>query len=448
MAVVVSKHLLLTVPLVLTAGLAVAAEARLTPAAAARRVLERFPAVAAARARAEEARGAHGEAVAATRPTLRLSLAGTRYDEPMVVSPIHGFGAGLLPPFDRTLLQGSATAAYTLFDGGGRGARVRAADERAEAATAAGEASTEAVLAKMLSTYLDALGQAEVLAAHERRLEALRAERTRAVQLRDVGRAPDLEVLRAEASLAAAEAERTRIAAQLDRAERDLAALTGTTPEETRAARLSPVRARDADPGTRESLVAAARAASPALGEARRLQASAEAAVSAARALRWPEVRAAASVLAFDGPSSPTSTEWNAGLQVSVPVFTGGATARGIERAEAGARAAAAQERLLALDVGQQVERALASLEEARARADSLERAVARLGEVARIQRLLLENGKGTQTDYLAAEGELLAAQASLSLARYGQAAARVELARASGRLDVPWIEENLGVVE
>jgi outer membrane protein TolC len=66
------------------------------------------------------------------------------------------------------------------------------------------------------------------------------------------------------------------------------------------------------------------------------------------------------------------------------------------------------------------------------------------LEEVVRIQKLLLETGQGTQTDYLDAEADLLAARASLSQARLGEVEARADLARAAGQLTPAWIEENV----
>jgi outer membrane protein TolC len=61
-----------------------------------------------------------------------------------------------------------------------------------------------------------------------------------------------------------------------------------------------------------------------------------------------------------------------------------------------------------------------------------------------RVQKLLLDEGAGTQTDYLSAEADLLAARASLAEARHAAALARVDLARAAGRLDPEWLRQNL----
>jgi outer membrane protein TolC len=63
---------------------------------------------------------------------------------------------------------------------------------------------------------------------------------------------------------------------------------------------------------------------------------------------------------------------------------------------------------------------------------------------VARIEQLALAAGSSTQNDYLRAEAELLAARANLVEARHHEIAARVELARVTGVLDMGWVQRNL----
>ena len=147
------------------------------------------------------------------------------------------------------------------------------------------------------------------------------------------------------------------------------------------------------------------------MAEARRRLAAAEAAVGVAKSARWPEVRLAGNYLSFGGGSTRFETEWNAGVQVSVPLFDGGATGKAIARTKASHEVARQRLRQAELDVASEIDLALAALDDARARAESLTTAVARLEEVVRIQKLLLETGQGTQTDYLDAEADLLAAR-------------------------------------
>ena len=99
---------------------------------------------------------------------------------------------------------------------------------------------------------------------------------------------------------------------------------------------------------------------------------------------------------------------------------------------------------LVELEVIEDVDRGLARLEQSHARVQSLATAVARGTEVARIERLSLAAGAGTQTDYLRAEADLQDARAAYAEARHGEMAARAALARLTGVLDPAWITRTL----
>lgn len=417
---------------------------RLPLAAAVERALGRFPAVESARAREQEAREALGEAETGLRPRGRLNASAIQYQEPMVVTPIHGFGPGLFPEFDETLFQGTLGLTWTLWDGGATGARVRSAASQLEGAGAALSAAEQALAGRVAAAYLAALGQQQVLEAHDLRLEALEAELSRVQQRFEVGRAAKVELLRAEAALASAQAERVRLSTAVDSAERELARLLEAPVEETRAGRLVPVALADASPPDREVLISQGVAASPAVAQARAQLLAAEAGISLARSALKPELRAVANLNEWSSSQGDFTTEWNAGFQIAVPLFDSGATRRRIARAEAARTAAAEQVRLAEVQVREEVDRAAARAEEAQARIESLRSAVERFVEVARVQKLLLDEGAGTQTDYLAAEADLLAARASLAEVRNAAVLARIDLARAAGRLSPDWLRSHV----
>lgn len=402
------------------------------------------PALRAARARADASARDVGEARAEWLPTLSLNGSAVKYEEPMVVTPIHGFDPGNIPEFDDVLLQGSLTADWLLFDGGGREARIgrrRALSVAAREDAAAGEAR---LVGRTITAYLRVLGLAATRDAHDRRLEALAAEEARVAQLAEVGRAPDVDLRRAEAARAAAEAERVRLVAALDVVERELARLTGHDVSATRAGQLRAVSLADTAQPARPDLVARALAASPAV---RAAEARAEAAadgVRAGRAARWPSLRAVGNVQAYGSDEEEPVAEWNAGVRVSVPLWTGGAISSRVGSALAAREAAESDLAVARLDVEGALDEALAAANEARARTGSLERAVAKFEEVARIEKLRLDAESGTQTDWLDAESELLVARAQLVDARHAEIVARAEIARLTGTLDVAWIDHTL----
>ncbi|HEY0996292.1 MAG TPA: TolC family protein, partial [Gemmatimonadaceae bacterium] len=203
------------------------------------RAIRQYPALDAATAAADEARALVAQASAARLPSLALTGSLNRYEQPMLVTPIHGFTAGQLPPFDRTLYQGAATLSWTLTDGGAREARIRRGRAGASAATADEAAALQRLVARVATTYVRVLALAQVAAAHEARIAALTTERGNARQRLDAGRAARVELLRAEAALDAASADQVHARESLDLAERELAQLTGSPVDEVRAPRLA-----------------------------------------------------------------------------------------------------------------------------------------------------------------------------------------------------------------
>jgi outer membrane protein len=417
---------------------------RLTLADAAKRALAQYPSIAAAQAREDVARRELGEANAQWFPTLNVAASATRYEDPMVVTPIHGFGPGILPEFDDTLLQSALTADWLLFDGGGRGARIGQRRSLLDAASADETASEQMLLGRTVSGYLRVVGYASTLAAHDRRLEALESEQHRVQQLKEVGRAADVELRRVDAERAAANAERVRLASALDVAERDLARWMGVDVAETRASRLTSVALADTSLPAREALLEAALAASPTVRAAARRADAAGRAITAARSARWPNLHVVGNYLSYGNSDADFKNEWNAGLKLQLPLFTGGAISSRIGQSQASRSAADADLRLARLRLTEDLDRALASREEARSRVQSLTTAAAEFGEVARIEKLRLDSEAGTQTDFLEAEAQLLGAEAQLVDARHAEIVARVEIARITGTLDLAWIERTL----
>jgi outer membrane protein TolC len=408
--------------------------------------LRTHPALDAAAAGLEGAAAAEREAKAARYPSLRLSGSAVHYQEPMMVAPLHAFDPQAAPAFDETLLQGEATAAYTVFDGGGRGARIDRARAERGAAAAELERSRARVVAGVSATYLRVLTNADVLAAHGQRLESLAAEEARVQALLAEGTAPPIQLLRIQAALEAGRADAVEARVALESTELELARLLSVPPSATRRERLATVEL-DSDGSSAPDRAAAlrrAREANPDLLAAERSAAAAEAGAAVAKSARWPTIDGFGSYWERGGGETDFQGEWAAGVKVSVPVFTGGALGGRIAQAEAGARAARARTRHAELEVAGEVDAALAALEEATARAEALEAAVASQAAVVDTERVTLEVGAGVQTDYLTAEADLLAARAALARARHAALLARVELARVQGELDGAWIAEHL----
>lgn len=403
-----------------------------------------YPSVKAAEASVASARAAADRAASDRWPDLSLRASATQYEEPMIVQPIHGFEPGTTPPFDETLFEAGLHVGYTLWDFGARSARTRGARLETSASEAGRGSTEQALVADVAGTYLRLLGLREVLEAHHRRIAALEAELRRVQQLRSVGRAARVEVLRVESALARARSDREEVAAETDVAAGELSRLTGLPPASVRPGGLSEVAFSGSDLPDRSALAGRAVAGNPAVARARRRLEAALAGLDAARAARWPELELGGSWVDRGSADGDFRAEWNVGVGLSVPLFTGGRVTSQIAEARAAERGAEQRVRLAEKAVERAVDRAHSSVRGATARLESLEQATRSQEEVVRIEKLRLETGTGTQTDYLDAEAELLSVRAELARARYDALRARVELARAVGELDARWIDENL----
>ena len=429
-----------------TIVLAAVLAAPLTLADAIRAAMANFPGVAASANESAAARAVVEELEASRLPSLSFAATGVHHSDPMLAIPIHQFDLNQRFPFDRTLLQSAITANYSLYDAGARDARIEEAEHIAESTEAATDVARQNAAARAAVAYTTVLGRAAIVDAHRMRITALEAESDRVALLRDVGRAARVEELRVDAAMANAVAERGDAAASLESAERTLARITGLPLETTQAANLVPVSEASLAIPQRDRLENETNDA-PLVRQARARERAQQATIEFARSARHPEVHASAQELFFATPWAMLEDNWNVGVAVRFNLFDAGATSARIARAKASALAAGEQVRNAEVETGIALDRAVAELQQSRDTAMSLASAVAKFEEVARIEKLLLDNGAGTQADYLRAEADLLGARANLAAARYRAVAARVEIARIGGDLGPNWIETTFGAV-
>jgi len=425
------------------AALQVADSARLPLAAAIDRALARYPSVAAAEAVRGRASAEVGEAQASWLPRLSVDASLTRFQEPMVVRPLHGFDPLNPPLFDRTLLQSGVSLSYTLWDFGARSGRVGAARALTSVADASLDGSRAQLVQQVLAAYLRVGSAREVLVAEDQRVAALDREVDRVTQMLAQGKAARVQLLRAEAEREGARAERIGAAAGLDVAEHELALLAELPLDSVHAARLDRMAlaaGAETQMVDRSGLLASAGERNPQIREATSRVQAAVAAAGAVRATRFPELRVLGGYVDRGRAFGDFVAEWQGGVQLSYPVFTGGQRGSAIRRAAWDVEIQEQQQRLAKLNLSQAIDRALAAREEARARVVALELATQRSAEVARIERLSLDVGSGTQRDYLDAEAYLLRSRASLIEARHAEILALTELARLAGQLTPAWV--------
>jgi len=397
------------------------------------------PSLMAANAHVTSASEAGDAARAARLPGAAITATLTRFQEPMVVAPFHSLDFSSPPTFDRTLVQGQLAAAYTLFDGGERSSRIAAADAAHAGSLSARDAAEMELLHQVVSAYVDVLSARVVRDAAEAQALSLTSELARARRHFEAGSAPEVEILRVSATLEGARAQEVGARAAVGLAERALARLMGAEPGSVTGRPLGDITARPGVPGAEAPR-------SPLVAQARHSVTAAEARLSGERAGRLPDIRAGAGLLDFGTVSTSHVLEWQAGIEVSWPVFTGGARNAAVREAEAAVALASARLEVTELEVAQATDAASTAIVEADARAQALDAAVLQWEEVARIESLALEAGSGTQSDMLGAQAGLFHARAGSARARYDAVLARVALARARGDLDREWIANALEV--
>ena len=405
---------------------------------AARDALTHHPAVAQSRAGARAARSGTDAARSAYLPNLRLGASLVRFEEPMVVAPLHAFNPMAPPLFDDALVRSQAGLGYTLFDGGVRGGALSAARARAEGANALSEATEADVIAAVIDAYVSAAAAADVREASQRRRQALQAEVARAERAFDAGAAPQVEILRARAALAEADADQASADAALDASRRILARLTGRSTLPDGALSIPETS------GTPEL--------GPVLEEAPRLraaQAGLEAAQGrhkAARGSFLPRVEAVTALDQYGAVGESFTAEWQAGVQISLPVFLGGRRLAEARQRAAEVDAAAAAVDGTRLQMENDQDQARSALTAARGRVAALTSAEEQFAEVVRVEALALSEGSGIQRDLLSAEASLFAARAELARARAAVVTAQTALARATGVLSLDWLVNHLEV--
>jgi outer membrane protein TolC len=407
------------------------------------RALATHPAAVQAEAAVSRAEAGRREQRATLLPSLTTEVTATRFEEPMVTAPLHGFDPQQPPRFDRTLAQANLTLGYTLWDGGARDARLDRAQAQVDAASEARRAASEGLIAESVRRYAAVLTARELAAASAAAVEALASERARAARLLEQGRVARVALLRADAALSSARAEQAAADAQLEVSERDLARLTGLPAGAVHARLLASVHVTGAPPDRDD----AARQALLANAEVRRLRAqlaASGAGEAEARSQWWPRLLLGGRYVRYGSGEGDAGGEWQGGVQLSYALFTAGARPAAQDRARAESRIAAAELAQAELRAAEAVDRAHALLTSARARSVALAAAVEQSTEVARIEKLALDTGAGVQTDYLSAEAALLRARAALTDARFSEVVAWVELARAMGVLTPSWIEQNV----
>ena len=403
------------------------------------RALRDHPSLGASRARMVAANEATSAARAALLPGVSLNASLTRFEEPMIVSPLHRLDLMNPPAFDETLVQGQAGLAYTLFDAGGRSSRIEAASAFAEGSRFGVEATEMSLIEQVAQAYAGTLSARAVAEAAAAQVASVEQEVARAQRSLEAGTIAEVGLLRARAALQDARARQASAEARVGLSERSLERLIGVARGTIAGRTLVEL----------ELVTPAAQPAegrSPLVEQADRAVEAAEARTREQRSTRLPTLQLGAALLDFGTLDGDHVFEWQAGVQLSWSVFNGGARSAAIRRADADLRAARGDLAVAELQAANATDVARTAIAEADARVEALGAAVEQWTEVARIEALALEAGSGVQNDLLRAEASLFEARAGHARAGYDAVLARVALAHATGELTMEWLNRALEI--
>ena len=396
------------------------------------------PAIRVSRSQLDAARHRRSRATSEWIPAVSIDASATRFQEEMIVRPLHAFDPTNPPDFNSTLLQGGAMASLTLWDAS-RAARIGAAREGAEAQRARLAESEQGVILRVVDVYARIIAMRSTLEAASVRVAAFEAELERANRMVTAEVAPRVEVLRAQAALEVARGDLSVARLQGAALVAELARITGAM-NGVSIGSLANVTIFHVPPLNDSGDDAIA---SPVMEAAMHSADAADARARAARGSRWPILTARAGYLWFAAPSSALTGEWQVGVGLSYPIFSR-ATSAHIEEAAAAATESRARVDQIRLDLARQMDAAFTELAAAGSRVGALETAVVQFDEVRRIEQLSLETGAGVQSDYLRAEAQLFDTRARLASARADRLVALARLLHTRGDLSVSQLRTHV----
>jgi outer membrane protein len=365
------------------------------------------------------------------------SITGARFSAP-------GFGQSTGVAFDTSIRNGTSTQynvvlRQPLFSGD-RSAQQRQLETAGDAADAAWRAAQQDLILRSAQRFFDAAVAAQQLRLLERQSAAVEKARVEAQDRFRIGDRPVTDVHEATARASALRAQQIAAASELQARRQMLADLIGTQPPSE-----LPVPA-----GTPEL---------PALGEVdawldRAAQANPQVLLAEA-GLRTAEQEASKTASAVSpsldlvaqvgrehlsgsgdfGDASNTASRRAVGVQLTLPLFTGGRSARHLETAALLGQARAELDRARQ-QARQQARTAWLALSVAASRTQALEASLQ--ASLARLDatRVGLQAGDRTTLDVLNAENDAAAAELALLQARVGMLAQRLQLAAIAGSLD------------
>jgi outer membrane protein len=184
-----------------------------------------------------------------------------------------------------------------------------------------------------------------------------------------------------------------------------------------------------------ETLLAEALSARPEVASAARAVQAQELTLRASRADYWPSLMASTGLTDQGGKLGDLAWNWTASLNLSVPLFHGGATQAQVREAEWSLKGLKAQADTVRQQVRLDVEQARLAVRAAKAALDAAGDALVNAQELLRLAEGRYETGVGSIIELGDAQVALTTAAQQQVQAEYTLATARAQLIRAIGRI-------------
>ncbi|MCC2657883.1 MAG: outer rane efflux protein [Panacagrimonas sp.] len=335
-----------------------------------------------------------------------------------------------------TRITASATLSYVLFDFGARGAALDGAKALLDAARATRSATLQSVYLDAVTNYYGWVSAEGALKAANEAERAAKESLDAATIREQVGTATRADRLQAQTAYAQSQLARVQAEGALRTSRGSLANVMGLGANTRLDLAPPPLVTPAADfTDQLDPLVSAAIASRPDLVAAAANLSSAESDVDAARATGRPTLSANLTQNYTDtGPRERETTQ--AGLSLSVPIFSGFETTYRVRGAEARLEASRAELERLRNQATLEVFQAHSELITQTQSVFTAQALVTSAQESQSVARGRYEAGVGTILDLINAQSSAADAQRQLVLARSNWASARTRLAQAVGVID------------
>ncbi len=339
-------------------------------------------------------------------------------------------------------VAGQVSLTVPLYLGGAVRNSVRAADSRVDAGQANLRGTEASIFSAVVGSYMDVLRDEAILGLNAKQVQVLSTNLQATKDRFEVGDLTRTDIAQSESRLALAQSNYQSAEAQLISSKERYIQFVGTPP-----VALEQPPALPGLPDSPDNAVAKALADNPDLQSAAKAAEAARFDVGSAKANRLPRIQGVASksyanflgslsafIPGFN--SSQTSEQASAGVQLSIPLYQGGAGSAQIRQAKERSGQAIEQVIQAEREVIAQTRSAYASWRASNAVIESSQTAV-RAAELS-LEGVRAENSVGNRTilDILNAEQELLNAQVQLVSARRNAYVAGFTLLAAMGQAE------------